>query len=74
MSKRHVVVKDDKGREVFSKELSFDGEERLVREIFEKLSQKLRKRFTVDVVSVDVKRREETYEFWDDEELEDEQQ
>jgi len=48
MSKR-VTVKDEKGRKIFEKVIEFEGEERLIRDIFEKLSQKLRKRFTVEV-------------------------
>jgi len=48
MSKK-VSVKDEKGRKIFEKVIEFEGEERLIRDIFEKLSQKLRKRFTVEV-------------------------
>jgi len=49
MSKKHVVVKDERGNKVFEKVVQFDGEENLIREIFEKLSQRLKKRFTVEV-------------------------
>jgi len=44
-----VIVKDEKGNEIFRKVLEFDGEENLVKEIFENLSKKLKKRFTVEV-------------------------
>jgi len=44
-----VIVKDEKGRKVFEKVIEFDGEEKLIREIFESLSKRMRKRFEVSV-------------------------